>query len=169
MRKYTLLYLTIGLIIVGLLASACQPSRRPVPTEAGAPPVATESSAQDAQEPQETEPAGGEAAPETEAPPSDSGSAEDVPIPDSVYELQVSRKGSFVQYKIDGEIADVVTFYQQQLPEQGWQEGRAPDISQTRMGTMLREKENGDRIAINMQKNDLGGFVFVTMTLHRAE
>ncbi len=34
---------------------------------------------------------------------------------------------------------------------------------------MLREKENGDRIAINMQKNDLGGFVFVTITLHRAE
>jgi len=166
MRKHTLLYLTIWLIFLGLLASACQPSRRPVPTEAGAPPAATESPAE---EPQETEPAGGEAAPQTEAPPSGSEIPEDVPIPDSAYELQVSRKGSFVQYKIDGEIADVVTFYQQQLPEQGWQEGRAPDISQTRMGTMLREKENGDRIAINMQKNDLGGFVFVTMTLHRAE
>jgi hypothetical protein len=163
MSKHTLLYLTIGLIIVGLLAAACQPSRRPVPTEAGGPPAATESPAQG------TEPAGGEAAPENEAPPSDSGIPEDVPIPDSVYELQASRKGSFVQYKIDGEIADVVTFYQQQLPELGWQEGRAPDISQTRMGTMLREKENGDRLAINMQKNDLGGFVFVTITLHRAE
>ncbi len=78
MRKHTLLFLTVGLIIVGLLASACQPSRRPVPTEAGGLPAATESPGQEAQE---TEPAGGEAAPETEAPPSGSEIPEDVPIP----------------------------------------------------------------------------------------
>jgi hypothetical protein len=166
MRNHTYLYLAIGVLIGVLVGTACQPSRRPVPQEELEQQVATVSAPQEAQT---TEPASGETPAETEPPASGSGIPADIPIPDSVYEMQVSRKGSFVQFKVDGEIADMISFYQQNFPELGWEEGRAPDISLEQMGTMLRQKENGDRVAINMQKNALGGFVFVTITVSRAQ
>lgn len=166
MSRQTFLYLTIGLLVILLVVTACQPSRRPVPTEEGAPPVATESAPQEIQE---TEPASGEAAPETQALPSGSEVPEDIPIPEAAYELQIARKGTYIQYKVDGEIADVVAFYEQEFPNSGWDQGRSPDTVVGAMASLLREKEIGDRVTISMQKNQLGGFVVVTISISREQ
>jgi hypothetical protein len=152
--------------MIVLVGTACQPSRRPVPPEDLEQPVATENAPQDVQE---TEPADEETAPETEVATNGSGVPTDIPIPETAYEVQVSRKGAYVQYKVDGEIADVVSFYQEEFPKLGWEETRSPDTALAAMATMLRQNENTDKVSINMQRNALGEFVFVTISIARAQ
>jgi hypothetical protein len=166
MRKQTFFYLVIGLLIIMLVGTACQPSRRPVPQEDLDQLVPTENAPQEIQE---TEPPGEETAPETEVPLNGSGIPADIPVPETAYEVQVSRKGAYLQYKVDGEIADVVSFYQEEFPKLGWEETRSPDTALAAMATMLRQNENSDKVSINMQRNALGEFVFVTISIARAQ
>jgi len=44
-----------------------------------------------------------------------------------------------------------------------------PDNVMGSIGTMLRENTAGDRLAINMQGNDLGGFVRLTVSISRVD
>jgi hypothetical protein len=44
-----------------------------------------------------------------------------------------------------------------------------PDNAIGSIGTMLRENAAGDRLAINMQANELGGFVILDISISRAD
>jgi hypothetical protein len=81
--------------------------------------------------------------------------------------LQVTSGGNNIKYQVDGEIDDVVSYYQEQLPNYGWESVGNPDTQAGKIASMLRKNEAEDRISINMQHNELGGFVVVTITIAR--
>lgn len=156
----------VWIIVIGmiLLISACSPSRVSVEEynlEAG-----IESTVEVQATPTpvvETEP-GEEAQPVV---PVKSTYPEDVPIMEGAYQLQAARKGTNVLYQIDATVDEVVTYYQNELPNFGWEMAGPPDNAVGAIATMLRENEAGDRLAINMQANELGGFVRLTITISR--
>ncbi len=156
----------VWIIVIGmiLLISACSPSRVSVEEynlEAG-----IESTVEVQATPTpvvETEP--GEEAQPVE--PAKSTYPEDVPIMEGAYQLQAARKGTNVLYQIDATVDEVVTYYQNELPNFGWEMAGPPDNAVGAIATMLRENEAGDRLAINMQANELGGFVRLTITISR--
>lgn len=94
---------------------------------------------------------------------------EDVPIMEGAYRLQVVRDGTNVVYQIDSTIEEVATYYQEELPNYDWEIGRAPDNIIGSIATMLRFNPAGDRLAINMQANEVGGFVRLTLTISRID
>lgn len=92
---------------------------------------------------------------------------EDVPIMEGANKLQVVRKGTNVVYQVDGTVQDLVSFYQDELPNYGWEMAGPPDSAIGAIATMLRENAAGERLAINMQANEVGGFVRLTITIAR--
>jgi hypothetical protein len=159
----------ITTMVAILVISACTPSRISVEEyDAGQPSAATsvpqpvEDTAPDTGEDQEPEP---EVEPvETE----EESSGDDVPIMESATNVQKSVSGTNITYQVEGTIEDVVTFYQEELPGYGWEMAGPPDNAVGFIATMLRENSDGDRLAINMQFNELGGFVILTITISRA-
>jgi hypothetical protein len=151
MRKYIRVITWAFLLLILIFAGACSPAAGPDPgegvTEEGPVEVTQEGNNPDS-------PAG---------PP---GVPEDIPIAEGAYKLQVARNGANVNYQVDGVIDDVVAFYQQMLPEQGWTEVTNPDTVGS-IAILLRENEAGDRVSINMQKNEVGGFVVVSISVTR--
>ena len=97
------------------------------------------------------------------------GIPDNVPVMDGVYQLQAGRTGKNVIYQIDASVEEVVAFYQEELPKFEWELAGLPDIAIGSIGTMLRENAAGDRLAINMQANELGGFVRLIITISPAE
>ena len=92
---------------------------------------------------------------------------EDVPIMPDAYDLQVASQLN-VEYKVKAQIKDIVTFYQEQLPQLGWDQSSNPDSVVGSMATMARSKTNGDRINLAFQWNMVGEFTVVTVYLTRA-
>ncbi len=104
----------------------------------------------------------------TEAPPPLSEEIpDDLPIIDGAYNVDVTSKGSNVQFQVDGDVETVLAFYQENLPNHGWEETRSPDSAIGAMGAMSRENEAGDSLTINMQYNPTGDFVVVQIALVR--
>ena len=93
---------------------------------------------------------------------------DDVPIMDEAYKVQKGRSGKNVVYQVDASIEEVLTYYQEILPNYEWEIAGPPDNAVAAIATMLRENAAGDRLAINMQANELGGFVRVNITISRA-
>ena len=162
--KFSFLLITISVAIIAV--SACGPSRVLVDKyDAISSPVATT-------EPEPVE----EIVPETSeqeqepAPvePEEESKGDDVPIMKAAYQLQISRSGDNVNYQVDGTIDDVVTFYQEELPKYAWEMAGPPDNAVGFIATMLRKNVAGDRLAINMQFNELGGFVILSIAISRA-
>jgi hypothetical protein len=157
-------------IMVAILAvSACTPSRISVDEyNAGQPaaptsePQPVEDTSPDAGEEQDPEPEAEPVEPEEES------RGDDVPIMDTATNVQASVSGTNITYQVEGTIEDVVTFYQEELPGYGWEMAGPPDNAVGFIATMLRENSAGDRLAINMQFNELGGFVILTITVSRA-
>jgi hypothetical protein len=89
----------------------------------------------------------------------------DVPVMDGAYQLQAGRSGKNVSYQIDAAVEDVVSFYQEELPKFEWEMAGTPDNAIGSIGTMLRENAAGDRLAINMQANERGGFVILNISI----
>lgn len=167
-KGYLLIFL---IVIVGLMlfSSACAPTRIPVeevdriPTPGSsdqepAAPGNEPGSGEDQQPAEPTKPA----EPVSEFP-------EDIPIMEGAYDVQSVRKGQIVTFQIDSEIQAVVKYYQDELPNYGWDIQGPPDSAIGSIATMSRENEAGDTLAINMQYNQLGGFVKVQLTLARVE
>lgn len=159
----------IAILVAILAASACTPNRIPVDEyDAGQLPAATsepqpaEDTAPDTGEDQQAEP---EAEPVETV---EESSKDDVPIMESATNVQVSVAGTNITYQVEGTIEEVVTFYQEELPGYGWEMAGPPDNAVGFIATMLRENSDGDRLAINMQFNELGGFVILTITISRA-
>lgn len=166
MKRNRIIFAISGIVIL-LFAAGCSPSAGPVDEGGESPAVITE------QAPLEGGEGGGvqteEGVIETDvgaAPVGPPGVPEDVPIMEGYSNLQVAN-ASNISYKVDGEIEDVVNFYQQELPNYGWESAGNPDTQAGRIAAMLRVNQDGDRMSINMQHNELGGFVVVTITIAR--
>ena len=173
MRNLSRFFIAGGVILTLFVLSACAPKTTPhpptavldKPTEAPTePPVSEVQPVDPGQEGNET------ATPET---PIEVVEAEDalpeVPIMEGAYKLQKMRGGENIIYTIDGEIAEVVKFYQDILPSVGWNEANSPDSTVGSIATMLRESANKDRLTINMQENKKGGFVTITIAIVRGQ
>lgn len=169
MKRYdSLKVLLSGIVLLIMSISACTPSRVPVDEFNQIPAGGDESPG----EVQETPPPDGDSAPAEEDQPIVTQSLtvpEDIPIMDGATNLQVARDGTNIQFQIDGAIVDVVAFYQEVLPDFGWEIAGPPDNVIGLIATMLRENEVSDRLAINMQANELGGFVLLTITVNRVQ
>jgi hypothetical protein len=97
----------------------------------------------------------------------EAGARDDIPVMDGAREYQVMRGGASIVYEIDADIDTVVNFYQEQLPQYGWEMAGPPDSALASIATMLRENGSGDRMTINMQENQVGGFVKVNISVVR--
>jgi hypothetical protein len=158
-----------------LVMAACQPDPTPPPDSPSEPQVQpTFPSAGDSSAGEQAEEAVGEAVEEQEASPEptevpldESGAATDIPVPEDAYKYQIMRKGSSASYQVDMTIEELVTWYQEELPKVGWEMAGPPDSGLGAIATMLRENEAGDRLTINMQANEVGGFVSVTIVVIR--
>jgi len=94
-------------------------------------------------------------------------STEDIPIMESGYQVQVTNFGKSITYQVDGTIDDVVAYYQEVLPDFAWDLAGPPDNAVGSIATMLRENAAGERLAINMQFNEVGGFVILTISIQQ--
>ena len=166
MKKVKLFNLAILIIALLLIISACSPSRIAVDEYdgviAGGKTPEVQETAKPAADPDSNE----EPPPVVEDP---GGVPDDVPVMDGAYQLQVTRSGNNVLYQVDASVDEVVAFYQEELPKFEWEMAGPPDNAIGSIGTMLRENAAGDRLTINMQGNDLGGFVRLTITVSRVD
>jgi hypothetical protein len=173
-RRVNCLNLAVLVAVVLLFLSACSPRRISVEEYNEAQGVSSTSAPEEVQEKEEM----GEEEPDTpvteveEAPvvADVTGNVpEDIPVIEGAYRLVAGSSGKNVVYQVDTVIEDVVTFYQEELPDFAWEMAGPPDNQVATIATMLRENASGDRLAINMQRNELGGFVRVTITISRAD
>lgn len=168
MKRINLLNVAILITIILLFITACSPDRVLVDEFDQVPAGDSTGDVQETEEPID-EP---EAVESKEPPPvaDVTGSVpEDIPVMDGAYQLQAGTSGKNVVYQIDSTIEEVVTFYQEELPNYAWELAGPPDNVVASIATMLRENVAGDRLAINMQANNLGGFVRLTLTISRAD
>ncbi len=169
MKKIKLFNLAILITALLLIISACSPSRVAVDEYDGVIAGGETPEVQETAKPAEpaADPGSGEEPPPVvEAP---RGVPDDVPVMDGAYQLQATRSGNNVLYQVDATVDEVVAFYQEELPKFEWEMAGPPDNAIGSIGTMLRENAAGDRLAINMQGNDLGGFVRLTITVSRVD
>ncbi len=145
-------------LIFSLPLVACAPKASPTPA-----PAETESVAE---QPTLEQPTQAEVTPV--APSGVEGIASDLPIIENAYKLQVSRGGNSVIYQVDVSLQEAVSFYQESLPQYGWEMAGPPDSAVGSIATMSRKNQAGDNMTINMQENKLGGFVVITIQINRA-
>jgi hypothetical protein len=120
---------------------------------------------------EEPEPTAADAEPDATAPQAATGvegAREDIPIMEAARSLQILREGGTITYEVDADIETVVGFYQEELPKYGWELAGPQDSALASIAAMLRENQDGDRMTINMQANQLGGFVKVNISVVRA-
>jgi uncharacterized lipoprotein YbaY len=96
-----------------------------------------------------------------------SGPPEDVPIMPDAYELEIANKLN-LGYKVALPIADVVAFYQEELPKNGWDQINNPDSVIGSMAQLTRSKTNGDRVTFSLQFNPIGEFTVLQIYITRA-
>ena len=151
MKPKRILFVTAAIILLSILSVACSKGQATTPAQN---PIST-------QEPGASTP---QPVVATSAP---GGIAEDVPIMPDAYDLQVPNELNVI-YKVDLQIKDVVSFYQQELPTKGWDQPANPDSVVGSMAQMARTKPNGDRITFSIQYNPVGEFTIVQIYLTRA-
>jgi hypothetical protein len=155
-----------GLIIIamGFTLSACAPKTTPHPPTVEVPAQSTATAVESQNQ------GSGDTSPVDTAVPQateSGGLASDIPIMEGAYQLQVMRNGNSVIYQIDSDTQTVVKFYEDNLPNYGWELAGPPDSAVGSIATMLRENKDKDRLTINMQENTLGGFVKLTISVVR--
>ena len=96
------------------------------------------------------------------------GAPEDVPVMPDAYDLEVPNPLNLT-YKIDLPIKDVVAFYEQELPNHGWDQINNPDTALGSMAQMSRSKTDGDRITFSLQYNPVGEFTIVQIYITRGQ
>jgi hypothetical protein len=90
---------------------------------------------------------------------------ENVPIMDGFRDFQATSDFTNISYIIDLEIVDVVTWYQGELPNYGWELSRAPDSAMGSIANMSRVNAEGDRLTISLQHNPVGEFTVVRIVI----
>jgi hypothetical protein len=156
MKKSRILLVLATVVAIAILLVACGGGKTATPAAEtqSVGPVTTQETG--------TTPSGETAA--TATPPN--GVPDDVPIMPNARELQASNMLNVI-YKIDVSINDVVAFYQQELPNYGWETVNNPDSVVGSMAQMARAKANGDRITFSIQYNPVGEFCIVQIYLTR--
>ena len=167
-RTWSLQIILSVIVLLVVSISACSPSRVSVDEFNQVPTAGGEEPGGDQESPPQTEAPGQDEEPQPVATQSRE-IPEDIPVIEGVTRLQVIRGGTNILFRYNGSIDDVVTFYQDVLPEHGWELAGPPDNVIGAIATMLRENEVMDTLAINMQANELGGFVDVTITVSRVQ
>jgi hypothetical protein len=92
---------------------------------------------------------------------------EDVPLPEDAFDIDVARGATQLNFKLPGDIDATMAYLQEQLPAYGWETEVTPDSAVGAMATMLRENAEGHRMSINIQYNQLGDFVTITLAIVR--
>jgi hypothetical protein len=93
------------------------------------------------------------------------GISENIPLPPSYYDFQATQDGTNISFSVDGDVENIVNFYQAELPNYGWEETRSPDNVLGAMATVIRENEAGERITFQIQYNPVGDFVVVRIVI----
>jgi hypothetical protein len=91
---------------------------------------------------------------------------EDVPIYPDSSDIQVADQYNIV-YKANASIDNVVTFYQTELANYGWDIEKNPDSIVGNMAQITRGNANGDRIALSLQYNPIADFTIVQTNITR--
>ena len=171
MKRTYLLFLAVLATLLLLIFSACSPSRVSVEEFNQAQGVSPTTSSEEVQATEEMNTESNTSNSEVVQTPVKANVTgnvpDDVPVLEGAYRLVAGSSGKNVVYQVDTTIEEVVTFYQNELPNYGWEMAGPPDNQVATIATMLRENADGDRLAINMQRNELGGFVRVTVTISR--
>lgn len=94
------------------------------------------------------------------------GPPEDVPIMPEGYDLKVVNPLNLT-YKVDLPAEDVLKYYQDELPNYGWEITKNPDSSVGATSQMTRENSKGDKINTTMQYNPVGKFTIVQIYINR--
>jgi len=94
----------------------------------------------------------------------------DVPIMDGNRDLQISRTGGNINYKIDTlTLQEVYDYHVEQLDIIGWLPGpHEVETVTSRLITLARANEAKDRITVTMQYNPIGEFTVITIVVNRA-
>jgi hypothetical protein len=155
--------LVLGLVLIlTLLLAACRPAVQTPPPSQFQPGEATPT-VEAGGEPG----TGGEIEPGGEPSTGETGVAEDIPLPEGYYDANVSSDGGQIVYKVGGSSEEVVQYYQDTLPEFGWEMAGPADTVIGNTALMLRENSDADRLSINMQYNPNAGFTVVTLVITR--
>jgi len=93
---------------------------------------------------------------------------EDVPIMDGYRDFQATSDFTNISFVVDAEISDVVSWYQTELPNHGWEMSRAPDSAMGSIANMSRINAEKDRLTISLQHNPVGEFTVVRIVVVRA-
>lgn len=172
--------LFVFLSVIALLLTACrgETTQPPQTSDSGSDsvttPAATEAPAEtNTEEPDTgdsngTDAGNGDTTDTGEVPVDELGVPVDVPIVPGAYEIRSERENTRITYKVEGTIDDVVTFYQMELPTYNWTKMRGQDSAVGAMGSISRENENGDTIAILLSFNPNGNFVSVAIDILRS-
>jgi hypothetical protein len=170
MKRINLIAVLIAALLIFI--SACSPTRISVEEYNRQHGITPEATVQKTQAPVVVPDAADEAESPEDSPQEvgvTGGVPDDIPIMEGAYELQSARSANNVTYQIDATVEEVVLFYQEELPQFGWELAGPPDNAIGTIGTMLRENAAGDQLAINMQFNQVGGFVRLNMRINRFE
>lgn len=162
-RKARLIIVGV-LLLLAFIATACIPKPQPRQVDRGqaAAQVATEQPA--AAGAQVVDPAESEGAEAGAEDVSSSGDGQEIPIMENAYRVQITHGGTNVAYQVDGNIDDVVGFYQVELERRNWVLTGVGDSKMGARASMLRERDN-QRLLINLQENTLGGFVTISVSI----
>lgn len=171
MKIHKKIILWVVVVFLLALAAACSPQQTPPPLEESPEAVAEAPAVVEPEE--EVDPEAGQGEVEEpiaeQAQVSETGIAEDIPVMDGAYRLQVMRGGSSIMYQVDADIEEVVSFYQEQLSLKGWEMAGPPDSALPAIASMLRQNAAKDRLTINMQYNPNAGFVTLSIQVVRAQ
>jgi hypothetical protein len=156
-----LLFVSTLLLAMSLLVACGGGNATEAPAEESPQPNAAEPSSTDAEAPSSdsaVEPTEGEA-------PAGPSMPENVPIMEGFRDFQATSDFTNISYIVDLEIVDVVTWYQGELPNFGWELSRAPDSAMGSIANMSRINEAGDRLTISLQHNPVGEFTVVRIVI----
>ena len=160
--RWSLLF--VVMLLVGSLLVACGGSATEAPASEPQPENVQETAPAEA-EAEEPE----EAAAATEADqPAEPEMPVDVPIMAENRDFQATADFTNISFIVDLEIADVVAWYQAELPAYGWELSRAPDSALGSMANMSRINAENDRLTISLQYNPVGFFSVVRIVVVRS-
>lgn len=163
------LFIVFGFILIlTLLFAACTPAAQtPPPSQfQGGEETAPQATSEQVSAGGEVG-TGGEAATGGEGTTNGQHPADDIPLPEGYYDTNMSSDGGQIVYKVGGTSEDVVKYYQDILPEFGWDMAGPADTVIGNTALMLRENADADRLSINMQYNPNAGFTVVTLVITR--
>lgn len=166
-KRLNLLKLLCVILIVATVVVACTPAAQtPPPSQFSGGGQTTEGVSQEPGAADELG-QGGDTGTESGGASAGEGFADDIPLPVGYYDENISQESGQINYKVAGTAEDVVAFYQEKLPEFGWDLAGPKDTAVGNTALMLRKNANGDSLSINMQYNQNGQFTVVTLVVSR--